>query len=96
MSAVYLAVVRRGYKPVVNDDDEVHPSNIGALKKGLQALLKEDADDEVRANQKWAEARALLAEESEADSGPGANGAVQVSDDFFMAEMSNGRSDGIF
>lgn len=87
MSAIYIAVVRRGYKPLVGDDDEVHPGNIGALKKGLEALLSEDARDNVRARELWAEAKELLSEESAAETGPGAEGAVQVSDDFFMAEL---------
>lgn len=85
---MYIAIALIGYVPVVGSDDDVQPGNIGALKKGLEALLSEDSRDNVRANALWAEGKALLAEESEAESGPQAEGVVAVSDDFFLERMS--------
>lgn len=86
----YIAIALIGYVPVVNSDDDVQPGNIGALKKGLEALLSEDSRDNARANALWAEGKALLAEEAEAESGPQAEGIVAVSDDFFMSRVGWG------
>lgn len=88
----YIALAKRGFVPLVNEDEIVIPGNLGALKKGLQALLKEDAEDDTRAEQKWAQAKALLAEESETETGAGATGSISVADDFFMSTMNAGET----
>lgn len=85
--STYLCIAKRAYTPLVNDDEEVIPGNIGALKNGLQALLKEDADDSVRAAQKWGEAERLLAEEAENERG-GAQQSISVDDTFFMGDLA--------
>lgn len=90
MSAIYVAVVKRGFRPVSDDNDEVYPSVLGALKKGLQALQREDAEDDVRAQEKWDQAKALLAEAQEDDTGAGAEGKVTFEDDLHMAEVGIG------
>lgn len=87
--STYLAVAKLTYLPVSASDEEVCPGNIGALKKGLEALLSEDARDSLRANQLWADGKALLAEESEDESGGAAEGSVGVDDTFGM-EMIGG------
>lgn len=86
----YVAIVKLDYVPLTGDDEEVVPGNIGALKKGLEALLSEDARDNTRARELWEEAKTLLAEESEDDTGVAALGSIQVADDFMMQDMSYG------
>lgn len=86
----YIAVVELAYTPLVNEDEECIPGNLGALKKGLQALLKEDAEDDPRALAKWAECENLLSREMERDTGAGAQGKVMISDDFDMAGLGSG------
>lgn len=80
----FLTICKRAYVPVTSDQDEVIPGNIGALTFGLDALLSEDARDYARAKQLWADAKELLTEEVSDDTGAGAEGAVQVADDFAM------------
>jgi hypothetical protein len=49
----YLVICRRAYVPLVSDDDEVNPDNIGALKLGMMALQFEDRNDPDRAALFW-------------------------------------------
>ena len=86
----YICLVKLGYTPLVNSYDEVQPGNIGALKKGLEALLSEDARDNARANELWAEARELMAEDSEDEVGPAGEGKITVEDDFFQDRSGYG------
>ena len=44
-----MIIARRAYVPLRSDDDEVIPSNLGALKLGLMALQYEDKSDPERA-----------------------------------------------
>lgn len=85
----YIAVAKLDCVNLVNDDEEVIPGNLGALKKGLEALLSEDSRDNARANALWAEAGQLLTNESQDDEGAGAQGAVSRADDFDMASMGD-------
>lgn len=83
----FLTICKRAYVPVSSDFDEVIPGNLGALRFGLEALLSEDAKDGPRAREEWATAESLLANEVSDDEGAGAQGAVQVADDFNMQEV---------
>jgi hypothetical protein len=83
----FLTICKRAYVPVASDFDEVIPGNIGALRFGLSALLAEDSRDIERARQDWATAESLLTNEVADDEGAGAQGAVQVVDDFNMQEV---------
>lgn len=80
----FLAVCKRGYVPVANDNDEVIPANLGALRFGLEALLKEDAQDYSRAQQMWQTAQQLLTNEVSDDDGAGALQPVNVIDSFAL------------
>ncbi len=80
----FLGICKREWQPISNANDLVVPGNLGALRFGLQALLKEDAEDYERANQLWQQAFQLLANESEDDTGSGANVPVQVADSFLL------------
>ena len=94
----YVAICKRAWVPVSNDSDEVIPGNLGALRYALQALTKEDAEDYSRANALWygdvrtktIGAFQLLEQEVEDDTGAGAEGTVQVSDDFHIGRVSYG------
>lgn len=77
-----LAVCKRQWTPVSNDNDEVVPGNLGALRFGMEALLKEDNQDFPRAEEWWGKAYQLLANEVEDDTGAGADTPVQVADSF--------------
>ena len=94
----YVAICKRAWVPVSNDSDEVIPGNLGALRYALQALSKEDAEDYGRANALWygdtrsktVGAFQLLEQEVEDDTGAGAEGNIQVADDFHIGRISNG------
>ncbi len=81
----YLTICKREWVPISNANDPVIPGNIGALRFGLEALLKEDAQDFPRAEEWWGKAQQLLANEAEDDQGAGATSPVQVADSFGMA-----------
>lgn len=86
--STYVALAHAEAINLVDDDEEVIPGNIGALKKGFQALLKEDAQDDGSADLKWAAGVALLVKESETEHGAAAEGTVSVEDDFQMSRVS--------
>lgn len=85
----FLAICKVEYTPLANDNDECIPSNLGALKDGFQALLAEDSLDRTRAKDLWASAREKLIEEQIDDVGSGAQGSVQVRDDFYLAMLGD-------
>lgn len=80
----FVAVVKLGYVPLVNDDEEVVPGNIGALRLGLEALKKEDSSDHITAQQLWELAKQELRNESNDDSEVG---SVMVTDEFDMGRV---------
>lgn len=45
----YVVICRKSYKPLVSDNDEVVPDNLGAIKLGLMSLQFEDKNDGDRA-----------------------------------------------
>jgi hypothetical protein len=85
----YVAIVKLGYYPLADQNDPVFPSNIGALRWGLQALTEEDNQDE-RATKSWAKALKILADEVEDDTGYGSEGVLQRTDDFAIGAMYGG------
>lgn len=89
MSTQFVAIVKLEYLPLTGTaDEEVFPSNIPALQIGLQALAKQRAEDFQRSTQLWAEAVALLAQESEDEIGPAGEGAVQINDEFAIGDIA--------
>lgn len=48
-AGTYLVIAKRKFVPFFSDDDEVIPSNLGALKLGLMSLQFEDKNDPDRA-----------------------------------------------
>jgi hypothetical protein len=85
----FICICKRSWVAVVNPDDEVYPSNIGALNHGLRALNKEDAEDYARADELWAMAEKLLTNEVNDDDGAASEGYLQVEDSFAMAQLGD-------
>lgn len=85
----YLAIVKNAYYALSSPNDPVFPSNIGALRWGLQALTEEDNQDE-RATKSWAKALKILADEVEDDTGYGSEDVVQRVDSFNISGMYSG------
>jgi hypothetical protein len=54
------ALCKRRYVPVVSENDEVIPGNMGALKLGLISLKYEDTNDLERSNEYFTKALSLL------------------------------------
>lgn len=84
VSEVFVVVAKKAYVPLLNDNDQLLIGNWGALRLALQALLAEDASDFERATTLWAQAKQLLVTEQENLVGAGAQGQIDVSDDFNM------------
>lgn len=85
--AFYTVICKRAFQLLTDDDDILPVQNLGALKYGLRALDKEDAEDYARAEQLWALGEALLAKEKENQTGAEALGKVQLDDDFEIANI---------
>lgn len=64
-SPIVVIIARRSYVPLVNDDDEVIPGNIGALKLGLMSVQFEDKNDRANSIAYMNDARMLLDVERE-------------------------------
>lgn len=60
---VIETICKRDFVPILADNDPIFPSNLGALKKALQALRFEDKVDDERAANAWAGALRLLEDE---------------------------------
>lgn len=80
----FLAICKREWVTVSNDNDTVIPGNLGALRFALNALLREDAEDDTRAEINWGKAYQLLANEVEDDTGDNTHVPVQVQDSFMI------------
>lgn len=87
-NTAFLTTCKRAYRPLVDPNDEALIVNIGALRLGLDALLKEDASDFTRAGQLWRDAKALLVTEEANEIGAGAEGVVQMDDTFGMSDFA--------
>lgn len=88
----FTCICKRAFQFLENDSDVLPVQNVGALKLGLKALDKEDAEDYVRAEQLWNQGKTLLAQETDNETGSEALGKVAVDDDFCLANL--GQEDG--
>lgn len=80
----FTCICKRAFQFLEDDADVLPVQNIGALKLGLKALDKEDAEDYVRADQLWNQGKTLLAQETDNETGSEALGKVQMDDDFCL------------
>lgn len=83
-SDAFITLCKKSFKPAFDENDELIVGNIGALKAGLMALLKEDASDTDRAGQYLAAAIQYVTSENENSIGASAQGVVQMDDSFLM------------
>lgn len=90
VSTVFVTICKKAYKPVYDDNDILLISNDGALRQGLEALLKEDSSDKERADQYWADAIRILQSEEKNLIGASAEGTAQVDDSFNMHAVGVG------
>ena len=81
----FTCICKIAFQMFENDSDVLPVQNLGALKLGLKALDKEDAEDYVRAEQLWQKGKVLLAEETDNETGSEALGKIQVEDDFELS-----------
>lgn len=81
-NAYFTCICKIAFQFFENNSDVLPVQNIGALKLGLKALDKEDAEDYVRAEQLWQQGKTLLAQETDNETGSEALGKVQIEDDF--------------
>lgn len=86
-NAYFTCICKLAFQFFENDSDVLPVQNIGALKLGLKALDKEDAEDYVRAAQLWDQGKTLLAQETDNETGSEALGKVQVDDDFMLSQL---------
>lgn len=84
----FLAICKIAFIKLISDTDEVVPGNIGALRRGLEALKLEDSHDYVRAAQEWENAKSRLIDEREDDEGAGATGHIRVEDTFNVGGLN--------
>ncbi len=83
----FVALCKRAWLMLTGDDDVLAVWNVGAIKMGLKALDKEDAEDWARANELWNMGKTLLAEESDNQTGSEALGKIQMDDDFEIGSL---------
>lgn len=83
----FTCICKLAFQMLENDTDVLPVQNLGALKLGLKALDKEDAEDYVRSEQLWNKGRVLLAEEIDNETGSEALGKIQVEDDFCLSGL---------
>jgi hypothetical protein len=85
----FTCICKRAWLMLTDDDSVLAIQNLGALKMGLKALDKEDAEDWVRANELWNMGKTLLAEETDNTTGSEALGKVQMEDDFCLGGLGS-------
>src|SRR5258707_15736193 len=80
----FSCVLKRTFVPLTNDNDELPIDNLNALQSAIDALAKRDASDYARQGELLAQAKGWLNEESADETGPEAEGSIQVDDDYAM------------
>lgn len=90
VSTAFSTLCKKAYKGAYDENDELIVGNIGALKAGLMALLKEDASDQERADKYWASAIGSVTSENENNVGASSQGVVQMDDTFLMEAIPVG------
>src|SRR5205823_3723755 len=85
--AYFTCICKRAFLFIEEDSEVLPVQNVGALKLGLKALDKEDAEDFVRADQLWTQGKTLLAQETDNETGSEALGKVQMEDDYSLGDL---------
>lgn len=84
VSTAFLCVVQKAFVPASDENDELIINSLGAIKHGLDALLKEDAGDYTEADKLWERAKQCLIEEQERNVGETSLGTISADDSFCM------------
>ncbi len=87
---IFTCVCKKAFIPLTSDNDEMPVDNLNALQAAIDALAKRDASDYTRQSQLIGEGKRLLGEQSADETGPQAEGVIQIDDDYNMAELSEG------
>lgn len=85
----FTAICKLAFVLLEDDTDILPITNINALRKGLRALSKEDANDFVRAKQLWEQGIEDLCSEKDNEEGPASQGKVQFDDDWEVGNLSD-------
>jgi hypothetical protein len=83
----FSCVCKKAFIPLTSDNDELPIDNLNALQSAIDALAKRDASDYARQQALLGQAKAWLAEESADETGPEAEGSIQIDDDFLLSEV---------
>jgi hypothetical protein len=86
-NAYFTCICKIAFQFLESDTDVLPVQNVGAVKLGLKALDKEDAEDYVRAEQLWNQGKTLLAQETDNETGSESLGKIQMEDDFCLANL---------
>lgn len=88
--AIFSAVCKKAFVPLTSDNDELPIDNLNALQSAIDALAKRDASDYTRQQELLSDAKRWLSEQSGDETGPEAEGSIQVDDDFAMEQLGDG------
>jgi hypothetical protein len=86
----FSCVLKRAFIPLSSDNDELPIDNLNALQSAIDALAKRDASDYTRQGELLGQGKAWLNEESGDETGPEAEGSLQIDDDFAMDQLGDG------
>lgn len=89
-STAFIVIAKKSFRPLYDENDELIISNSAAIRKGLEALNKEDASDRARAEELWADAIDRVRKESDNENSPSAQGTMSVVDDYSMEDIAIG------
>ena len=86
----FSCVCKRNFIPLTSDNDELPIDNLNALQSAIDALAKRDASDYTRQQELLKQAKDWLNEESADETGPEAEGALQIADDYDLEHVGDG------
>lgn len=87
--AIFSAVCKKAFIPLTSDDDELPIDNLNALQSAIDALAKRDASDYTRQGELLGQAKGWLNEQSGDETGPEAEGVIQVEDEYGMSGLGD-------
>jgi len=86
----FSCVLKRMFVPLTSDNDELPIDNLNALQSAIDALAKRDASDYTRQKELIRDAKDLLNEQSGDETGPEAEGSIQIDDDYDLEHVGDG------
>lgn len=89
-STAFIVVCKKAFKRLRDENDELPIDNLGALRQGFEAMLREDSGDIPRSNDLWAKAIGLLQRKEENETSAAAQGTLSMEDDYNMEATAFG------